>query len=101
MIDWRHTYKTPRLYILDARVSFFLLLDILHLRLWTIALTVLACSFLYYFEKRWDLSLVSSLRMIRFWMAGRTRPAQTGKYRRDAIDYDRLFTALYHDGEKK
>ena len=91
---WKHTYKTPKFFVLDARITILRVITMVHFRVWTVAITVIAGVFLYYFEKRWDMSLESSLRLIRSWMVGSDRPAQALEYTKLPVDYDRLFQSF-------
>jgi intracellular multiplication protein IcmT len=90
MYSWRDTYKTPKFFFMDARISFFILATLLHISFWTFGTTLVIACFLYYFEKRRNMGLESSLRMIRAKMAGFIRPATIYSKNRYPIDYNRI-----------
>lgn len=85
-VYWRETVRTPRLLIFDARLIFFFLLLILHLRLWTFIALVLACCGFWLIE-RYGYAFPNALRAIRSLIAGRQRPALPGYRYRSMIDY--------------
>lgn len=88
--NWRDTYRHPRLFIFDARLAFLVLPTLLHVRTYTVALTVCAAILLYYFEKRRSMDVASSLRMIRALAAGTQRPTRGRMKIRLPVDYDRI-----------
>lgn len=90
MYAWRNTYKTPKFFFVDARISFFVLLALLHVALWTFLIVSAVAAFLYYFEKRRGMGLASAIRMIRSYISGPQRPAGRFGNNRFLIDYGRL-----------
>ena len=89
MANWRDTYRPARFFLVDARILFLVLPMLLHLRWYTVAPTIGAVAFLYYFEKRRDMDVPSSLRMLRSWLCGPLRPARARAKIRRPVDYDR------------
>ena len=39
-VHWRETARNPRFFFMDAKVSLFILLFLMHMRLWTLILVV-------------------------------------------------------------
>ncbi|WP_061506409.1 IcmT/TraK family protein [Acetobacter malorum] len=71
---WRETFRSPRVWKLDARVSFFLLPPLMPIfRLETSLLMVGALVTLYIVEVRYGMSFPSAIRYVRAKMAGRVR----------------------------
>jgi intracellular multiplication protein IcmT len=83
---WRNSMKPVRFFALDARVSFFLLLFLLHMRPWTFGLFWVVC-FLFWFLERKGLTFDASMRSFRTWIIGRNRPGWLWIRRRRMIDY--------------
>ena len=71
---WRNTMKPVRFFNFDGRAGFFLILLIVHLRLYTIIGVGLMFIFFYLLERK-GLSFSASLRAIRVWFIGPYRPA--------------------------
>lgn len=89
MANWRDTYRPARFVVLDGRIALVLLPTLMHFRWYTVALTAAVAAFLYYFERRREMDVASSLRWIRSKLCGRIRyPRAMHKIRRP-IDYDR------------
>lgn len=89
-LNWRDTYRPARFFILDARLLFVLIPTLLHLRWYTIALTLVLAGLLYFFEKRQEMQIAGAIRMVRWWMTGESRPAAPRFKRRRMIDYGRI-----------
>jgi intracellular multiplication protein IcmT len=88
MAHWRNTFRSPRFFFFDARVSIFLVGFLLHIRLWT--LLVLITVFLaFYWMERHGYDFMSALRAVRSRIAGPIRPPLSPDRARGAIDYDR------------
>lgn len=84
---WRNTMHPVRFFIVDARVAFFWLIQVLNLFngvLWCITLSITA---LFYFMERRGLSYPSAIRLARGWLAGDLRPAWYAYRRRKLKDY--------------
>lgn len=83
---WRETHKQPKLLIFDGRLVVLLLLVILHIRLWTLFLALLAMFILFFFERK-GVPADSILRYLRTSFIGRRRTARGAAAERPAIDY--------------
>ncbi len=82
---WRNTMKPVRFFIFDARIGFFLLVVLVHFRLWTLALFGIFLGIFWIFERK-GLSFAAASRAIRLWFIGRYRPAWIFTRRRKMID---------------
>ncbi len=71
---WRNTMKTVRFFHFDARAGLFVLLLLVHIRIWTFLLLVVVLAFFSLLERR-GLSFPAALRAIRLWLMGSKRPA--------------------------
>lgn len=49
---WRETQREPRFFFVDARICIFVLLAILHFRIWTILLLLVMTAILMWLESR-------------------------------------------------
>ena len=88
MAHWRDTYRTPRLFMIDARAAIPLLASALHVAWWTILPSVLTLALFFWLE-RIGLDLPSALRALRATFAGNHRPALIKGKLHMRIDYDR------------
>lgn len=75
MAHWRDSARSVRLFFLDFRACFPLLLLIFHIRLWTFVLTVVVTIFFSLLE-RYGFSLVVFGRWLRSYVAGSRKIAQ-------------------------
>jgi intracellular multiplication protein IcmT len=66
---WRDSARIPRFFFIDARASFPLLLFLLHIRIWSFVLAILAMAFFALLE-RYGFSVTVFLRWIRSILAG-------------------------------
>lgn len=66
---WRDTARSPRFFLIDYRAAFPLLLFLLHIRVWSFALAVIAMSFFTLIE-RYGFTVTVFLRWIRTTLAG-------------------------------
>lgn len=82
---WRNTMKPTRFFIFDARAGFFLVLVLVHARLWTLMVMVVFLGIFWIFERK-GLSFAAAVRAIRVWFTGRYRPAWVFTRRRKMID---------------
>jgi len=82
---WRNTMKPARFFILDGRAVFFVVLVLVHARLWTIYLLVIVGIVLWILERR-GLSFAAALRSVRLWLIGDHRPAWIYSRRRIFLD---------------
>lgn len=83
---WRITHKQPRLMIFDGRLIALPLITIMHFRLWTVALTVIAFFVLWFFERK-GVSPDSIIRFLRARLIGRRRTARGRHNERPAVDF--------------
>jgi intracellular multiplication protein IcmT len=88
MAQWRETYKPARFFMLDARAGIPLLLTALHMRPWTIGVT-LGINVLFWFLERRGLTVPSAMRAFRAWIVGDLRPPLPNHKIRGTIDYER------------
>jgi intracellular multiplication protein IcmT len=66
---WRDTARTARFWIVDSTAVFPFLLWLLHMRVWTFAVAVLATAFFSILE-RWGFTVPVFLRWFRSTIAG-------------------------------
>jgi len=71
---WRDSARFPKLYFVDARAVFPLLFCLLHIRVWTIALT-LSVTIFFSILNYYGFTLVVFGRWLRSFMAGRRKAA--------------------------
>jgi hypothetical protein len=83
---WRETHRQVRFGPLDGRVVVLFLMTILHLRLWTLSLT-LACLGILFFFSRKGIHADSILRYLRASIVGRKRSAHGLAAERMPVDY--------------
>lgn len=83
---WRNTARPIRFFNVDARAAIFLLIFLVHIRLWTFVLAIGAILFFMILE-RFGLTLPLAMRRARVWFIGKKRPALLKISRRDFIDY--------------
>lgn len=84
-VFWRETHKQPRFLIFDGRLVLVLFLTIMHLRLWTIALSLVTIGVLWYFDRK-GISADSIIRFLRARLVGRRRTARGLHNERPAVD---------------
>jgi len=75
MAHWRDSARSVRLFFLDFRACFPLLILLLHIRLWTFILAVVATVFFTALE-RYGFTLMVFLRWLRAFIAGNRKIAQ-------------------------
>ncbi len=75
MAHWRDSARSVRLFFLDFRACFPLLILLFHIRWWTFILAVVATIFFTALE-RYGFSLVIFLRWFRAFIAGNRKIAQ-------------------------
>lgn len=71
---WRNTMKVVRFFNFDARAGFFLVLVLVHARLWTF-LTLIGVMMVFYLLERKGLTFPAAMRALRVWIIGPERPA--------------------------
>lgn len=82
---WRNTMKPVRFFKFDARAGFFLIVLLVHARLWTLGLTTLVFLIFWILERK-GLSFSAAVRAIRAWFVGPYRPAWMYVRRRKFLD---------------
>lgn len=82
---WRNSMKTVRFFIFDARAGFFVVLVVIHARLWTLLLAITVMTVFWLFERK-SLTFPAALRAIRVWLIGPKRPGWIWTRRRKLID---------------
>lgn len=75
MAHWRDSARSVRLFLLDFRACFPLLILIFHIRLWTFIFAIVATLFFTLLE-RYGFSLVVFGRWMRSYVAGPRKIAQ-------------------------
>lgn len=73
---------------MDARAGIPTLLTLLHVRYWTVAISVFVIIVFYYFE-RLGVDAGGAVRAFRAWVIGDMRPARIFHKIRGTVDYDR------------
>lgn len=66
---WRDTARSARFFFVDYRAAFPLLLFLLHIKVWTFVLALVATLSLYALE-RYGYTVPVFLRLVRSWLAG-------------------------------
>ncbi|MBI3441638.1 MAG: type IV secretion protein IcmT [Proteobacteria bacterium] len=82
---WRNSMKPVRFFRFDARAGFFLVVLLIHARLWTLGLAVLV-FLLFWILERNGLSFSAAIRTVRRWFIGAHRPAWIYSRRRKFLD---------------
>jgi intracellular multiplication protein IcmT len=75
MAHWRDSARNVRFWIVDSRACFPLLLFLLHIRLWTLAVALLATGFFAALE-HYGFTLAVFARAFRSFLAGPRKIAQ-------------------------
>ncbi len=75
MAHWRDSARSVRLWIVDFRACFPLLVLLLHIRLWTFILAIVTTVFFALLE-RYGFSVAVFLRWLRAYVAGPRKIAQ-------------------------
>jgi intracellular multiplication protein IcmT len=82
---WRNTMKPVRFFQFDARSAIFLMLVLVHARLWTLELMIIVMCIFWVLERK-GLSYAAALRALRLWFVGNYRPAWIYTRRRKMLD---------------
>jgi len=69
---WRDSARSARFFIVDAQAAFPLLLFLLHIKLWTFVVAVLAMLF-FTTLNRFGFSVIVFLRVVRSFLAGKRK----------------------------
>lgn len=72
--------------MLDARAFAVLFIFLIHARLWTFVMTIMAMILFWILEQR-GLTFEASVRGIRSWLFGSNRPSNSRRAIRHWIDY--------------
>lgn len=72
---WRDSARNARFFMVDARAAFPLLLFLLHIRLWTLSLALLAVTFFALLE-RFGFTVPIFIRWVRALLGGNYKTAQ-------------------------
>jgi intracellular multiplication protein IcmT len=75
MAHWRDSARNVRFWMVDSRAAFPLLIFLLHIRLWTFILAIVAMTFFGVLE-RYGFTVAVFLRFIRSFIAGPRKIAQ-------------------------
>lgn len=84
---WRNSYLRPRMLGLDGRIFGMLLLTALHLRLWTLEITLVIALLLGFVEIWKKVTIEDALRGVRAALAGSRRPGRLEDLKRRSVDY--------------
>lgn len=82
---WRNTMKPVRFFMFDARAGLFVLLLLVHARLWTLYLLITVLVVFNLLERK-GLSFSAALRGLRLWLTGPYRPGWVKSRRRKLLD---------------
>jgi intracellular multiplication protein IcmT len=82
---WRNTMKPVRFFQFDARAGLFIVLVLVHARLWTLFLMI-GVNIVFWILERKGLSFASALRALRVWFIGKNRPGWIYSRRRKLLD---------------
>ncbi|NLE04082.1 MAG: type IV secretion protein IcmT [Crenarchaeota archaeon] len=82
---FRDTMRPARFFQFDARLSFFIVLLLVHARVWTFLLFFTVLGIFWILERK-GLSFPVALRSIRVWLIGNERPAFIYTKRRKLLD---------------
>ena len=74
--NWRDSARAPRFFFVDAKAVFPLLLFLLHIRLWTFMLAIIAMTFFAILE-RFHFTVPIFFRWFKSQIAGKVRVAQS------------------------
>lgn len=82
---WRNTMKPVRFFQFDARAGLFIVLVLVHARLWTLCLMI-GVNIIFWILERKGLSFASAIRAVRVWFVGKNRPGWIYTRRRKLLD---------------
>ena len=83
---WRNSMKPVRFFALDARVSLFFMVFLVHMRPSTLTLFIMM-SLLFWILERKGLTFDAAIRSFRTWILGTERPGLIWHRKRRLIDY--------------
>jgi len=70
--EWRNTAPAVKLFILDSRVFFFFVAFMLHMRMYTFVILIIAISFAAILELQ-KINLTNASKRFRLMLSGRTK----------------------------
>lgn len=73
---WRDSARIPRFFGLDARAAFPLILFLLHIRIWTLVLAIIA-TLVFAIIERYGFSVSVALRRLRCLVVGNRKMSQS------------------------
>lgn len=82
---WRNTMKTVRFFKFDARAGLFVIVVLVHMRIWTFGALILVLMLFSLLERK-GLSFPAAIRALRAWLVGVYRPAFVYTRRRKFLD---------------
>ncbi|MDA8586546.1 IcmT/TraK family protein [Rhodobacteraceae bacterium] len=85
-VHWRYAMARPHLLFFDARLIFFIILFIFHIRWWTFAVLVFAIAG-FTGASYFSFSLENVVRLVRSKLVGQFRPAVSHTRLRPMADY--------------
>lgn len=88
MAHWRHSFRYPRFFFLDARVAIIVVVFLLHIRLWTL---ILMCAIFvaFYWVERFGYDFPSALRALRVQLTSKVRDPLPDDKTRHPVDFER------------
>lgn len=69
---WRDTALAPKLWIIDYKCAFLVIIFLLHIKLYTFVILV-ACLIFFGILEKYNLDILNFVKLIRFKLAGRIR----------------------------
>lgn len=79
--NWRYASRTIKFWKFDYRIFFFLIIFLLHMRLYTLYLILAVAVFLYIIEVKYSYTLVSVFRRLSCFIAGKYKPSVSERRR--------------------
>lgn len=96
---WRNSYRPVKFFFLDWPIGVILMISLMHVRVWTMTIDVLAiCLGLY--MRHIGLGLPQAIRATRAWFAGSYRPALPYWKVRRPVDFEHRRLAWQPEVEK-
>jgi len=96
---WRNSYRPVKFFFLDWPIGVILMMSLMHVRVWTMTIDVLAiCLGLY--MRHIGLGLPAAIRAFRAWFAGAYRPALPYSKIRRLVDFEHRRLAWQPEKEK-
>lgn len=83
---WRETHRQPKFLIFDGRIVIILMLSVMHIKAWTVGLSIFAIAALWFFERK-GVRADSIFRFLRASLVGRKRSARGLDAERMPVDF--------------